>query len=222
VSTDDLIDTLSTNLPQVRRLRPPLLRAAFWLVLALAVLSLLAFSQGIRPDIWDRLQDRSFVVTLAGALLTGITGAIAAFTLSLPDRSRKWIVLPIAPLVFWISHIGYQCLTNWVSFDPAGMTLGETTRCFATLVFTSLPLSVALFLMLKYAVFVRPMAVALIGGLAISALTAAALSLFHVLDASILVVMWNLGTAVLIVGLSSLLTRRYVGHLRGMPFGNIG
>lgn len=220
--TDDLIDTLASNLPQVRRLRPPLARAMSWLALASAVLALLATHQGIRPDLWECLQDRSFVSTLAGAILTGITGVIAAFMLSLPDRSRKWIALPVAPLVFWVTHIGYQCLTSWVSFDPAGMTLGETTRCFATLVFTSLPLSAALLLMLKYAVFVRPMAVALVGGLAVSGLTAVALSLFHVLDASILIVMWNLGTAVFIVGLSSLLTKRYVGHPRAKPFGNIG
>ena len=99
------------------------------------------------------------------------------------------------------------------------MSWGETARCFATLVLTSLPLSLAMLMMLKHAADIRPTTVAIVGSLSVAALTAVALSLFHVLDASLMVIMWNIGTATLIVGLSSFLSRRFARRqLRLAPF----
>lgn len=201
ITTPDLINALATNVPPVRRLRPPLMRAACWLLLAFLILALLAISQGIRLDLAQHLQSPSFIISMAGALLTGILAAIAAFMLSLPDRSRLWLLLPAPALVVWLSAIGYQCLTNWVSFEPGGVRLGGTARCFATLVLTSLPLSLAMLVMLRYAAPLRPMAVTLMGSLAVAAITATALSLFHSLDATVMILMWNLGTAAIFVGL---------------------
>lgn len=203
-TTPDLIELLVANLTPVRRLRPPIVRAATWLALAAVIVALLATAQGLRPDIAARMQQSGFVMSLGGALLTGVLATIAAFMLSLPDRSRVWVLLPAPSLVFWLSTVGYQCLTDWISVQPGGITLGETARCFATLVLTSLPLSLALLLMLRYAAPLRPTPVILTGSLAVAAVTAVALSLFHGGDATLMILMWNLGTAGLFVGLGSI------------------
>jgi hypothetical protein len=203
-TTPDLIELLVANLTPVQRLRPPIVRAATWLALAALIVALLATAQGLRPDIATRVQQSSFVMSLGGALLTGVLATIAAFMLSLPDRSRLWVVLPAPSLLFWLSTVGYQCLTKWISVQPGGITLGETARCFATLVLTSLPLSLALLLMLRYAAPLRPTAVILTGSLAVAAVTAVALSLFHGGDATVMILMWNLGTAGLSVGLGGI------------------
>jgi hypothetical protein len=200
IATPDLIDALAANLAPVRRLRPPVTRAACWLLLAGLLVALLAVSQGIRPDLAHRLREPTFILGMSGALLTGVLAAVAAFMLSLPDRSRFCLLLPAPALVLWMSTIGYQCLTNWVSLEPNGIRLGETARCFATLVLTSLPLSLAMLVMLRYAAPLRRMAVALTGSLAVAAITATALSLFHDLDATVMILMWNVGTAALFVG----------------------
>ena len=201
ITTPDLIDALAANLAPVRRLRPPAIRAFGWLLLAALVLALLVVSQGIRPDLAQRLREPTFILGMAGTLLTGILAAVAAFMLSLPDRSRFCLLLPAPALVLWLSTIGYQCLSNWVSLEPNGIRFGETARCFATLVLTSLPLLLAMLMMLRYAAPLRPMAVTLTGSLAVAAITATALSLFHDLDATVMILMWNLGTAALFVGL---------------------
>jgi hypothetical protein len=221
ISTPDLIDALAKDLTPVRRLRSPLTRAACWLLLAALILALLAISQGIRPDLAQRLQDPTFAARVAGALLTGILAAIAAFMLSLPDRSRLWLLLPTPALVLWLSTIGYQCLTNWVSFEPNGMRFGETARCFATLVLTSLPLSLAMLVMLRYAAPLRPMGVSLIGSLAVSAITATALALFHDLDATVMILMWNLGMAAMFVGFAGAFGRKMFSWVapRSMSYG---
>lgn len=204
IKTPDLIASLAANVAPVRRLRPPAIRAACWLLLAAVVLTLLAISQGIRPDFAQRLQDPAFAISMVASLLTGISAAAAAFLVSLPDRSRLWLLLPLPALAAWLSNIGYQCLVQWISVGPDGVTFGEAARCFATLVLTSLPLSLAMLVMLRYAAPLRPTAATLMGSLAVAAITATALSLFHVIDASVMILMWNVGTAVLFVGLGGL------------------
>ena len=202
ITTPQLIALLATSATPVQRLRPPLLRAICWMSLAALVFALLAAGHGVRHDFAQRIAQPIFAVGLAAALMTGVLAAIAAFFISLPDRSRAWGLLPVPALLVWVSTVTYGCLSQWVDIGPDGMRIGETARCFATLMLTSLPLSVGLFLMLRHAAWLRPTAVTLTGGLAVAALTATALSLFHDLDATVMVLLWNLGVAAMIVGTS--------------------
>ena len=119
-----------------------------------------------------------------------------------------------------MSTISYGCFTDWVSFQPDGVRMGEAVRCFATLVLTSLPLSFAMLIMVRYAAPLRPTAVTMIGALAVAAITATALSLLHDLDATVMVLTWNLGTAALIVLLGSIFGRRMLSWIAPRPFPN--
>jgi hypothetical protein len=213
MKTSDLIGTLAANLKPVRRLQPPVARASSWLLLAALILTLLTISQGIRPDLAQRLRDPAFTVSLAAPLLTGVFAAIAAFELSLPDRSRHWVLLPLPALLLWLSNIGYQCLVEWISIGPQGLMPGEAARCLATVVLSGLPLSLALLVMLRAAAPLRPLPVALTAGLAVAGVTSTALSLFHVLDATALILMWNFGTVLLFAGLGGLYNRRMFGRV---------
>ena len=205
--TPDLIDALVGTATPVRRLRPPIVRAGLWLAFAASVLGLIAIAHGVRPDFSDCMRQPLFVLGMLGALATGILAAVASFRLSLPDSSRLWIVLPLPALALWVATIGYGCLTDWVSIGPDGIRLGEAIRCFATLLMTSVPLSIAMLVMLRYTALLRPIEVSVLGGLAIAAVTAFALSLFHDLDATVMILIWNLGAAALIATLGSLFGR---------------
>jgi hypothetical protein len=142
-------------------------------------------------------------MSMIGALATAMLAATASFELSLPDSSRWWLLLPLPVLLVWVSTIGYGCLTDWVRMDPEGIRMGEAARCFATLLLTSVPLSIAMLIMLRHAALLRPTAVSTAGGLAIAAVTSFALSLIHDLDATVMILIWNLGVAALIAGLAS-------------------
>jgi len=205
--TPDLIDTLVQDATPVRRLRPPLVRAGLWLAFAAIVLGLIAIAHGLRPDFSDCMRQPLFVVGMLGALATGIFAAVASFQLSLPDSSRLWIILPLPALALWVVTIGYGCLTDWVSIGPDSVRLGEAIRCFATLLMTSVPLSIAMLAMLRYTALLRPLEVSVLGGLAVAAVTAFALSLFHDLDATVMILLWNLGAAALIASLGSFFGR---------------
>lgn len=204
-STSGLIDALTRNLSPVRRQRHPVLRATAFVLLAAFVVAMLAVARGWRSDLSDMLMEPRFGLALAGSLLTGILGTVAAFYASQPGRNRSWLALPIPPLVLWLSTVGYQCLSNWVVMDPAGMRLGETAECFATLALTSLPLSLALFLMLRHFAWLNARVVTLAGSLAVAGFTSTALALFHPLDASAMILLFNFGVAVAFVCLGPLL-----------------
>jgi hypothetical protein len=206
--TQKLIDELVAGATPVRRLRPPLVRALSWLALAGAILVLLAIGHGVRSDLAEHLRQPIFLVSIAAALATGVLAAIAAFMVSLPDRSQGWLLLPAPTLALWVGTIGYGCLTDWVAVGPDGVHLGETVRCFATLVLTSVPLAIALAMMLRHAALLRPVAATLAGALAVAAITSSALALMHDIDATAMILLWNLGTAAVIVALGALFGSR--------------
>lgn len=203
MTTQDLIESLVSGVTPVRRLFPPVARAALWLLFAAAIVALLAVSHGLRPDLGRRLQQPLFITGISASLLTGMLAAVAAFIVSLPDRSRLWPLLPAPAFALWVSTLGYQCLTDWVRLQPDGIHLGETADCFATLVLTGVPLWFALLVMLRYVALLRSIAAAMAASLAVAAIASTALSLFHTLNASAMILTWNLGAAALLIGLGS-------------------
>ena len=207
ITTPDLIESLVANAAPVRRLRPPVARAVRWLLFAALILALLAVSHDVRPDLTLRLRQPEFVTGIAASLATGVLAAIASFLLSVPDRSRMWLLLPAPALFVWVSTIGYGCLINWVSL-PGSLPFGDEAGCFALLVLTGVPLSLAMLIMLRHAGLLAPTQVGIAGGLAIAAVTATALSIFHNHDASAIILIWNFGTVVLLVALGGALGRR--------------
>lgn len=208
IKTSDLIEALVADARPVRRLRPPLLRAALWLLLPALIFGLLALGHRMRPDLAQRFGQPDFVVGTLAALLTGVLAAVAAFMLNLPDRSRRWALLAVPALLVWVGSIAHACLAQWVSIGPQGIEVGETARCFATVLATSVPLSLAMFVMLRHGSMLNGAAATLTGSVAVAGMVAAAMSVFHSLDASVMILVWNLGTAGVIVALGACLGRR--------------
>lgn len=208
MDTSDLIRSLAANASPVRRLRPPLVRAAAWLLLAAVLMVLMTASHGLRPQFAERMQDIPFALSMVSSLLTGVLAAIATFFVSLPDRSRWWLLLPVPPLIVWLSTIGYQCFAGWVPVPEGAITVEVAAGCLATLVLTSLPLSLLMLVMLRYAAALRPTSIILMGSLAVSAITSVALAMFHPLDATAMILGWNFGTAVIVLGFAAIFSRR--------------
>ncbi|QWW71352.1 NrsF family protein [Rhizobium sp. WYJ-E13] len=208
METAELIRSLADNVKPVKRLRPPLIRSAAWVLMALGLMLLLTAIHGPRPQFGERLKDVVFITGMLSSLVTGMLAAVATFFVSLPDRSRLWVVLPLPALVVWMSTIGYQCFAGWVDLPPSAVTVEAASGCLLTLVVTSVPLSLMMISMLRYAALLRPVGVTLLGSLAVSGVTCSALAMFHPLDATIMVLGWNLGTAALLAGIASLLSRK--------------
>ena len=202
ITTKQMIDGLVRDAAPVRRLRRPVVRSAFWLLAAILIVALIAVVHGVRPDLAALMAGRDFLVPFGLALATGILAAIAVFLTSLPDRSRGWLLLPVPTFILWVATLGQQCLTEWIATTPDGGTMpGITAKCFMTLVVMSLPLQIGLMAMLRHAARLRPYLVTIVGGIAVAALTAAALRAMNEPDATLLVIIWNVAVAGVIVAL---------------------
>ena len=68
-------------------------------------------------------------------------------------------------------------------------------------------LAVVTFAMLRRGSLLAASTVALTGSVAVAAMSATAKSIFHSLDATVVILVWNLGTAALIVAVGS-----WLGH----------
>ncbi len=205
--TDSVIAALVADAKPVRRLRPPVWRASGWVGIAIVVMLVLVWWHGPRADLQDRLRDSGFVLGLAAAAATGILAAVAALAASLPDRPRLWLLLPVPAGLVWIGTVSLGCLSDWVAMGPGSVTLDGVLNCVGVLLFSGIPLSVALFWMLRATARLLPVAVFPVAGLAVAGLSAAVLNVVHAFDASALVLFWNFGAAAVLLACDAAIGR---------------
>ena len=183
-SYDRLIGALAADLRPVRRLPPPVLRALFWLALVAAVAAALATFADVAA-MWHRLAaSPDMWLAVLGSIATAATAAFAAFELSLPDRSRAWALLPLPAAALWVGASGLGCMRAFVLPGTHVAAIGETRDCLLFIIGLSVPLSVALILMLRRAYSLAPPLTAAMAGLASAAAAATLLNFFHPFDAA--------------------------------------
>jgi hypothetical protein len=199
VRTEDLIGRLAQDLKPVRRLAPPWRRAAVWLAFALLVIGAAVAIEGPRHDLMQRIALPFEVMQWSASVATGVLAAFAAFMVALPDRSPHWVLLPLPTLLLWAGSLGWGCLADIARLGPAALTLGTSWGCLGFIAGLGLPLTATILWALRHAGPVRPVPVTLLGGLAAAALCSAGLSLFHHLDAALMVLIWHGGATALVV-----------------------
>jgi hypothetical protein len=184
-TTQDLIESLAADAKPVRRLRPPLARATAWLAAFVAVVGFVAFVTGAWPAMIARLENMRFAVEMTATFVTALAAVIASFYLSLPDRSRFWMLLPLPPLLLWLASSGYGCYQNWIAYGPQGWRLGRSTDCFVFIITMSIPVAIGLYLALRRALPLDPLRVMAMGGLGVAALAATTLQFYHPFDVTV-------------------------------------
>jgi hypothetical protein len=202
-SHEALIDRLGTELAPVRRLLPPWLRAAGWLlVVAVIAVALLMYYGDTRmlqrlggaPDLaWAAL----------GAVATAISSAWAAFSLGVPGRRAAWAWLPLPGALLWIGASGLGCLRTWLAPDTSIATLHQSSDCLVFIISFSVPLSALLILMLRRACPLRPVLTAVLIGLASAAASASLLEIFHPYDAAATDLLTHAAAVVIVVAVNA-------------------
>lgn len=208
-ATEQVIDTLSEKLQPVRPLRKPSLRAALWSVFATLIIALVAMIGASRADLAHAMTEATFLFPLVGSWLTGLTAAIAAFHVSLPDRSRRWLWLPVAPVLLWGTGFAVTCFTN-PSDIPGSLALLPESACLMTILVTSAGLLVVLLPMLRRVKTLRPNLTAWLGCLAVAGFADTAHLLVHTEQDSLLALTVNLVPCLAVIVLGGLAGRRAV------------
>ena len=188
MSTDSrhqvLIDTLGADLTPVRRLLPPWLRTLGWLLVVVAIAAVLLMRYGTTPMLqrWASAHDLAWAA--AGAAITTVCAAWAAFVLGIPGRSRAWAWLPLPAALLWIGASGVGCLRTWLAPGTSIATFHQSTDCLVFIVSFSIPLSALMIWMLRRACPLRPVLTAVLVGLASAAASACLLEICHAFDAA--------------------------------------
>lgn len=208
-ATEQLIATLAEGLQPVQPLRKPWLRAALWSGFATLVIALVAAIGGSRADLAHALTELTFLCPLAGSWLTGVTAAIAVFQVSLPDRSPRWLWLPVLPVLLWGTGFAYTCFVNWHDI-PGSLLLLPESDCLMTILATSAALIAGLLPMLRRVKTLRPGLTAWLGCLAVAGFADTAHLLVHTEQDSLLALTVNLVPGVVLVVLGGLAGRRAV------------
>ena len=201
--TSTLISRLVADAKPVKRLRAPAIRAGLWLLAAggLGGLAILLFAN--LPLFADRIRESALAVEWIATLITAAAAVLAAFQLSLPDRSPAWALLPLPSLGVWIASSGYSCYRHWITIGPTGWQLGESVDCLLFILAVSPPLALTLLLALRRARPLEPVRVAAMGAVGVAALAAAALQFFHPFDVTFIDLGVHLGAIALVVAVVS-------------------
>jgi hypothetical protein len=205
MQTDDLIESLAAGLQPVRPLHPPLRRGLAWLgcIGALGLLAVLRYAN--LTMFLQRWEVTRIAFECIGSALTAMTAILAAFQLSVPDRSQRWAWLPLPPLLLWLGASGLGCLQNGWGLRSAHSS--ESPGCFTFIAALSVPLGITLFGMLRRARPIAPLPVAALGALGIAATSATVLQFFHPFDITVLDLAFHLAAVALVIFASALLRR---------------
>jgi hypothetical protein len=203
VRTDDLVSAMVREMGPVKRLRPPMLRAALWLGFSVLVIAAIIAWAGPRHDLAERLAGPWELAQMVAAGLTGILAAVAAFHLALPDRPGRWALLPLPGFALWIATLGYGCVADFVRLGPEGLALGTSWGCLGFILGLSLPMGGAMLVALRHAGPIRPVPTMAAGTLSVAMLASVGLSIVHHLDAAIMVLVWHAGAVAVAVALGA-------------------
>lgn len=204
--TGDLVSAMVRDMQPVRRLRPPTLRAALWLASASAMIALVVVMIGLRVDLAERLSHGWEVAQLAAAGTTAVLAAIAAFHLSLPDRSARWALLPLPGFAVWVASLGWGCVIDFLRFGPDGLALGTSWSCLSFILAFSAPAGAAMLFMLRHAGRTRPFATGVAAITSVAMLASVGLSLTHYLDAAVMVLFWHVGSVLAVIAVGGALS----------------
>jgi hypothetical protein len=129
-----------------------------------------------------------------------VLAALAAFELSLPDRSERWALLPLPAALLWLGASGAGCLRTWLVPGVHPADLNDTKDCISFIVALSVPLSALLLVMLRRGHTLRPGLTAAVAGFASAAAAATLLVFFHPYDASATDVVVHAFAVALVIG----------------------
>jgi hypothetical protein len=183
-SHEALIDRLGTDLVPVRRLLPPWLRTAGWLLVVVALAVGLLMHYGADPMLrrWAATPDLAWAGI--GAVITAVCAAWAAFALGVPGRRAAWAWLPLPGALLWVGASGLGCLRTWIAPGTELAGVHQSADCLLFIISFSVPLSALLIVLLRRACPLRPVLTAVLIGLASAAASASLLEICHSFDAA--------------------------------------
>jgi hypothetical protein len=203
MDTEKLIERIAAMVEPVRPLARPWIRTAAWLLVVIPYVALVVFVVSPRADLISKASEWRYVIEQLAALATGMTAATAAFASVVPGYDRKFLFLPVLPLAVWLGSLGEGCVEDWMHFGPDGLWLRPDWFCFPAIVLVGAMPAIAMAVMLRRGAPLSPHTTTALGGLAAAGLGNFGLRLFHSQDASLMVLVWQVGTVFVLTAMAA-------------------
>jgi hypothetical protein len=209
-TTEELVASLAADARPVAVLAPPLRRAAATLaglVLAGGVAAGLAGDAGALAARYAGREALLWLEMTAMAA-TAALAVTAAFMLSVPGGSRRWMLAPLPPFALWFALSGLGCYRDLARPGPAGLAVGHSMDCLGFILAAGLAIGAPLLWRLSRARPIDPLPVALLAGLGAAALAALLLQFFHPFALTLLDLAVHFGAVLIVVAIVSAVRRR--------------
>ena len=157
-----------------------------WTFVAVAIAVFLFAVRDYLPWAGPLSADFFTVPGLVASALTAILAAVAAFQISLPDRTDAWALLPVPTFIAWVAINGLGCVAYASTPNAQPGTWPAFVQCLSVLLAISVPLSALMIVMVRRARPLRSSLVAVLGGLAAAGAAATLLVFVHPHDATAL------------------------------------
>ena len=200
METNQLIARLAADCATVGRLRAPWRRTALWLMgvgPCVAIVSVHAAGRDVMASI-----DTRMMVEQAAVLLTGLTAALAAFSMVVPGRDWRIALLPIVPLAVWLGSLGEGCMHDWSRMGADALQLRSDWDCVPPAIALSIPCAAIMLVMLRRGAPLFPSLTLTLGTLASAAMVNFALRLIHAGDVAVMVLAWHFGGTAVVTALA--------------------
>ena len=208
MKTEELIGSLADEVAPVRRLLLPPVRMVIWLSLSLPWITLVVWYIGLRPDLMLRLGDGTWLVEQSLALLTALTAALAALCVSVPGRPLWERILPLFPLGLWIGTVVQGCVQSIAAGGSWSSLIRMDWSCLPHIALLGIGPAVVMIALVRKGAPVAPYVTIAYAALAATALAAFGLRFFHGEDASLMILVWQLGSVALLTAACTLFAER--------------
>jgi hypothetical protein len=198
METQTLVNRLVDGIEPVGRLRPPWIRTAAWCLVALSYVALVVFVVTPRADLVVKVFDWRYLIEQCAAFGTAVLAALAAFSTTIPAHDRRIVLLPLLPLAMWLASLGHDCFQGWIRGGADGLAFSQEWFCFPAIVLVGAVPAIAMAVMLRRGAPLTPHLTAALGGLAAAGLANFGLRLFHDQDASLMVLVWQVGSVLVL------------------------
>ena len=201
MDTPELIDMLTRDLRPVRPTRAPWMYASMWLIVSMAsVIGLIAvLSHNL--DRLTTIRMSRFWLEQVAALTTGVMAAAVVFASVVPGRSRRWLWLPVVPVIGWLAILASGCLRDWVARGSAGLLPHADWPCTVAMTLGALVPVATILAMARRGAPLTPTRTAALAGLAGAALSSIVACTSRPMPhpTTMTVAVWHLGTLLVIV-----------------------
>lgn len=205
--TEELVGSLAGDVRPVRRLSSPPVRLLAWLALSSPWIALVVWYKNPRADLALKIGEGVWLFEQSLALTTALAAGLAALCASIPGRPVWERVFPLLPLGLWMAIVVEGSIRSVLAGGTWSSLLEVDWICLPNIALLGVIPAVAMIVLVRRGAPVSPYATIGYAALAATTLAEFGLRFFHPKDASLMILIWQMGSVALLTAICVVFAR---------------